>query len=54
VARPFAFAAKGRAAEQMNVFGHDDVAHRGKSVAVAGFAENLDEGVSGANRAQKW
>ena len=35
------------------MFGHDDVAHQRESVAVTRFAENMDEGVSGAHRAQK-
>jgi hypothetical protein len=40
--------------EQMDVLRHDNVAHKGKSVAVAHLAKNSDESVSGANRAQKW
>lgn len=40
--------------EQMDVLRHDNVAHKGKSVAVAHLAKNSDENVSGANRAQKW
>jgi hypothetical protein len=37
----------------MDVLRHDDIAHQGKSVAVAYLAENLDEDISGANRAQQ-
>ena len=39
--------------EQVYVLGHDHVAHQGEPVAVARLAKNLDEGVSGANGAQK-
>jgi len=39
--------------EQMDVLGHDHVAHQRESIAVARFAENPDERVPGANRAQK-
>ena len=35
------------------MLGHDYVAHQRESVAVARLPENLDEGVSGANGAQK-
>ena len=38
----------------MNVLGHDDVAHKGESVAVACFAQDLDKRVSSANGAQEW
>ena len=39
--------------EQRNVIGHNYIAHQREPVAVARLAENLDEGDSGANRAQK-
>ena len=34
------------------MLGHDHVAHRRESVAVARLAKKLDENISGANRAQ--
>ncbi|MGA7793848.1 MAG: hypothetical protein WCA19_12490 [Candidatus Acidiferrales bacterium] len=37
----------------MDVLGYDDVAHQGKSVAVAYLAENLDEDISGSNRTKQ-
>ncbi len=39
--------------EQADVLGHDNVTHVGKPLAVPQFAKNLDENISGANRAQQ-
>ena len=37
----------------MDVLRHDDVTYKGEAVAVAYLAQNLDENISGANRAQQ-
>ena len=37
----------------MDVLRHDDVAHQGEAVAVTRLTENMDENISGANRAQQ-
>jgi hypothetical protein len=37
----------------MDVLRHDDVAHQGEAVAVTHLAKNMDENLSGADRAQK-
>jgi hypothetical protein len=39
--------------EQVDVLGHDDVAYKKVSVAVARLAKNLNKRISSANRAQK-
>jgi hypothetical protein len=39
--------------QQVDVLRHDDIAHEGESIVVAGLAKNLDKGVSSANRAQQ-
>ena len=39
--------------EQMDVLRHDDITRQGEAVAVAHLAKNMDESISGANRAQK-
>jgi hypothetical protein len=43
----------GLADEQVNVIGHNDIAHQRETVAIARLAENLDENISGANGAQQ-
>jgi hypothetical protein len=37
----------------MDMFGHHDVPGQNKPISIAHFAQNIDEGVSGSNRAQQ-
>ena len=37
--------------EQMDVLRHNDITYQGEAVAVAHLAQNMDENISGANRA---
>jgi hypothetical protein len=39
--------------EQLDVLRHNDVTHQGEAVTVTHLAKNLDENISGANRAQQ-
>jgi hypothetical protein len=39
--------------EQVDVLGHDDVAHQRETVTVAHVAKNLDKDISGVNRTQQ-
>ena len=39
--------------EQMDVLRHDYVAHQGEAIAIPHLTEDLDENISGANRAQQ-
>jgi len=39
--------------EQVDVLWHDDVTYKGEPVAVAHLTEDLDETISGSNRAQR-
>jgi hypothetical protein len=39
--------------EQMDVLRHDDITYQGEAVTVSHLAQNMDENISGANRAQK-
>lgn len=45
--------ARGLVDQQVNVFGHDDVARQLELVAIAHFAEDFDESISGPHRGEQ-